>query len=394
MAMVWKPRLGRKTDFARFDKTLHFQYWGSYGKRPEAQGDIADVMCHVGACWMMERSRYWELGGLDEEHGSWGQMGVEISCKSWLSGGRQVVNKRTWFSHMFRTQPGFGFPYHLSEDAVEIARKRSRWLWEKGNWIGAIYPLEWLLEKFAPIPDWDIPKVESKSSVGLVYYTDNRLDTKIAKVVQKQIDKSNYPVVSVSLKPIDWGQNIVIHEDRSILTMFKQILAGLEACTSDIVFFMEHDVLYHPSHFEFRPLRDDTFYYNQNVYKVDATTGHALFYYCNQTSGLCAYRSLLLAHYRARVDRVSREGFTRAMGFEPGTHSFPRGVDTHPVESWMSEYPNIDIRHNKNLTPSRWRKDQFRNQKYTNGWLESDSVPGWGKTEGRFQELLDGIISL
>jgi hypothetical protein len=152
--MVWKPRLSRKTDFARFDRELHFQYWGAYGKRPEAQGDIADVMCFVGACWMMQRERYWELGGCDEEHGSWGQQGVEMACKSWLSGGRVVVNKNVWFSHLFRTQPGFGFPYPLSGSAVEKARERSRYLWLGNNWPKAIHPLSWLIEKFAPVPDW------------------------------------------------------------------------------------------------------------------------------------------------------------------------------------------------------------------------------------------------
>lgn len=153
--MVWQPRLSRRTDFARFDRNLHFQYWGSYKKRPEAQGDIADVMCCVGAGWMMERERYWELDGMDEAHGSWGQMGVELACKSWLSGGRQVVNKKTWFSHMFRTQPGFGFPYPMSGEAQERAREYSRWLWEGGNWGKAIHPLSWLIEKFAPVPDWE-----------------------------------------------------------------------------------------------------------------------------------------------------------------------------------------------------------------------------------------------
>jgi glycosyltransferase involved in cell wall biosynthesis len=153
--MQWKPRLSRRTDFARFDKNLHFQYWRAYDKRPTAQGDIADTMCHVGACWMMHRDRYWELGGLDEKHGSWGQMGVEISCKTWLSGGRQVVNKNTWFAHMFRTQGGdFGFPYHLPQSDVEIARKYSKDLWIGGKWPMAKHDLSWLLDKFSPVPEW------------------------------------------------------------------------------------------------------------------------------------------------------------------------------------------------------------------------------------------------
>jgi len=152
--VVWKPRRRRRSDFARFDTDLRFQYWRAYGKRPEAQEDIADVMCHVGACWMMARERFWQLGGCDEGHGSWGQMGVEISCKSWLSGGRQVVNKKTWFSHMFRTRPGFGFPYPLSGREVKRAREYSHWLWEGGNWPLAKYPLSWLVDKFAPVPGW------------------------------------------------------------------------------------------------------------------------------------------------------------------------------------------------------------------------------------------------
>lgn len=153
--IVWKPRWGRKTDFARFDKEMHFQYWGSYGKRPEAQGEIADTMCSVGAMWFMHRERFWELGGCDEKHGSWGQFGVEWACKAALSGGRHVVNKMTWFSHMFRTQPGFGFPYPLSGSAQDRAREYSRWMWLGNNWPKAIHPLSWLIEKFSPVPDWD-----------------------------------------------------------------------------------------------------------------------------------------------------------------------------------------------------------------------------------------------
>ena len=63
--LVWQPRWNRRTDFARFDADLHFQYWREYGKRPETQGEIADVLCFVGACFFMERARYWALGGLD-----------------------------------------------------------------------------------------------------------------------------------------------------------------------------------------------------------------------------------------------------------------------------------------------------------------------------------------
>jgi hypothetical protein len=54
----------------------------------------------------------------------------------------------------------------------------------------------------------------------------------------------------------------------------------------------------------------------------------------------------------------------------------------------MSPLPNLDIRHGKNLTRTRWRKDQFRNQKYTEGWQEADSVDGWYE-QGEFSKLLE-----
>lgn len=101
----------------------------------------------------MDRKRYWEIGGMDERHGSWGQMGVEIACKNWLSGGRQVVNKKTWFAHMFRTQTGFGFPY--PNPGVSKARKHSRDMWFGNKWPMQKHKLSWLLEKFWPIPGWE-----------------------------------------------------------------------------------------------------------------------------------------------------------------------------------------------------------------------------------------------
>jgi len=124
---------------------------------------------------------------------------------------------------------------------------------------------------------------------------------------------------------------------------------------------------------------------------VDATTGRALHYVTRQTSGLCASRKLLVEHYRTRVERVEREGFTRAMGFEPGTHRTPRGIDDVPSDEWRSAVPNVDIRHGFNLTPSRWRQDQFRNPNACLGWTEADEVPGWGVTRGRFAEFLKEI---
>jgi glycosyltransferase involved in cell wall biosynthesis len=414
--VIWKPREHTSNDFMRFDSELHFQYWRDLKRRPQSKGDYVETMSLLGACWMMQRDRYWELDGMDEGHGSWGQMGTEVACKSWLSGGKLITNRKTWFAHMFRTQGGdFGFPY--PNPGIRTARKRSQDLWKNGQWPKAKYPLSWLIEKFAPVPGWEnvepkkeetIPMVvddpvpaasaeeivTTRTGVGMVYYTDNRLDPRIMDVVQKQLQQccNGHQIISVSLKPIDFGKNITLPLERGYLTMFKQILAGIEACDSEIIFLVEHDVLYHPSHFDFTPPKKDVFYYDENRWFVDAVSGRALFYNAKSTSMLCAYRSLLIEHYRKRVDRVQKEGFTYRLGFEPGNHPFPRGVDHYGSEAYLAKFPSIDIRHGKNLTASRWTKEEFRNKKNLYAWTEADEVPGWGKTRGCFNQIM-GVIS-
>lgn len=152
--VIWKRRESRRTWAWRFDQDLHFNYWKEY-ERKHHHEDYVETMSILGACFFLNREWYWELGGCDEEHGSWGQQGTEMSCKAWLSGGRVICNKKTWFGHMFRTQGAdFSFSQPISGAEVEIARAHSRKLWKENTWPKAIHDLDWLVEKFSPVPGW------------------------------------------------------------------------------------------------------------------------------------------------------------------------------------------------------------------------------------------------
>lgn len=381
MEVVWYPKPSPNSTAYRFDNTLHFRYWREYAKRPEAQGELTETMSLQGSCWMLSREKYFELNVCDEEFGSWGQQGVEVACKTWLSGGRVICNKRTWYAHMFRTQDGFKFPYPLSGRQVEHARAHSRKLFMGNQWEGAVRPFQWILDHFAPVPDWE-------SSAGILYYTDNRLEGEIMEMCMQRLLESadGMRIVSVSLKPITLGDNLSMPMQPGYLTMFEQIVKGLKTLETDIVFFAEHDVLYNPTHFQFRPPERDTFYYNTNVWKVRWEDGHAVKVDdCRQTSGLCAYRELLLEHYSRRLANTLRmwkelgdsrayRDFIRRQGFEPGTHGRAERVDDYGSDAWQSAEPIFDIRHGGNLTPSRWNRDQFRNDKYTRGWVENKII--------------------
>lgn len=153
--ILWHAKRSPETTAMRFDKDLKFQYWSAYKKQQE--GDLVETMSLLGACWMLTRDKYWELNICDEGHvGGWGQQGTEVACKTWLSGGRLICTKKTWFAHMFRTQGAdFGFPYPLSGRDVDKVRAYSKSLFIDGKWSGALYPLSWLIDRFAPVPGWE-----------------------------------------------------------------------------------------------------------------------------------------------------------------------------------------------------------------------------------------------
>ena len=474
--ILWKAKDRPNSVSYCFDSTPHFQYFPEYTKRPEGQGDICETMSLQGSCFMLTRDKYWELNICDENFGSWGSQGIEVAAKTWLSGGRVMVNKKTWYAHMFRTQGGdFGFPYPISASDQDKAKSFARDLFFNNKWDKQIHPLSWLVEKFWPVKGWTdedlvklkantfkfrdssldakpvesepqedaltsaeceaealtlelgltgtntvtqtgsdtpavsqedlLPSPQSKPTKEIIYYTDNQLKLEISHKVQNQLRiisaAAKIPIVSVSLKPMPHfgNQNVYLPLERSYLTMFKQILAGLEASTADVIFLCEHDVLYHPSHFNFTPPKKDVYYYNTNIWKVRFTDGHAVHYDVRQTGGLCASRDLLITHYKERIRRIEADWdnlpnhkmgkYSYSMGLQPGTRKRPKGVDDFKSENWESEFPNIDIRHGKNLTSTsdRWSLREFGKKKYTIAWIESDNIPGWGS----FQNIWSNI---
>lgn len=230
---------------------------------------------------------------------------------------------------------------------------------------------------------------------GIIFYSDCRGDQLVLDAVRSQLSRAagTIPIVSCTLAPIDLGANIVLPLERGHLTMFRQMLTALEASAADVIFHAEHDVLYHPSHFDFWPTRDNVFYYNQHTWRLDRKTGRALFYYCNQVSGLCAHRELLIDHYRRLVAHVEAHGFDRALGFEPGTNKRQQAIGaSDQVLPWMSTQPNVDIKTDYCLTKGRWSQDQFRNKATCTGWAEANEVPSWGRTLGRMDEFLADVL--
>lgn len=231
---------------------------------------------------------------------------------------------------------------------------------------------------------------------SILYYTDSRLaglrtkgwqNEEIEPWAQRQLIKSGLPIVNVSLKPMNFGNNIVLDLEPSIVTMTKQILVGLETIDTDVVFFCEHDVLYPVCHFELEPADKDTFYYNVNSWKWDYNTTRVV-YYDDMVGlyGLCGYREKLLEHYKKKVTLIYERGYdkipvsrnplwARTIGYEPGKPVRHGGVADEKVELWRSKEPTINIRHRRTTTPTKMNFEDFIRK--PTGWKESTIDQIW-----------------
>jgi hypothetical protein len=225
---------------------------------------------------------------------------------------------------------------------------------------------------------------------GGIYYSDCCLDPKILLPCQKQLRESfEGEIVSVTLKPMNFGNsNIVVDRQPSFITYLTQIVAGLEALKTDVVFFLEHDILYNKSCFDFTPLNNDTFYYNSNVYRWKFGSNFAITYDgLISLSGLCVNREFALDHFQRRLTKaktmptesnIKEPSWARSWGYEAGlkrTHN--GGFSNEKGDTWRSELPIIDIRHSGTMTKEKVTLDSFKHPPVNWKQIPITEVPGW-----------------
>lgn len=217
----------------------------------------------------------------------------------------------------------------------------------------------------------------------IIFYTDSALKhKKLGRWSKQTIKDSGLPILSIALKKkTDIGRGLAFHANRSHTTLYAQILLGLLISEAKYVFLCEHDVLYHPSHFKFTPPTDDKYYYNNNVYKYRLSDRKVVGYDCNWLSQLCTSRKLLIDHYIKRFKIIANG--KKAYGYEPGSGQSWR-VDKITLERWVSEYPNIDVRHGQNWTGvDRMNPREFRDKRTCENWKEIkvEDIPYWNTKE-------------
>jgi len=133
------------------------------------------------------------------------------------------------------------------------------------------------------------------------------------------------------------------NENRGYDTYFKQLLKALKEASSEYVFITEHDVLYHPAHFKFECLRNDTFYHNRAVYANTKKGWHLV--NCPFLSQYVGDRKLFIAAVEERLLAMAKNILLPwlEIGYDDPFTKFN-------VQSFVVDFPNVDIRHTGNAT--------------------------------------------
>lgn len=162
---------------------------------------IDDVFTFQGSCWFMRRDYFYELDLMDDiNYGTFRKEPQEITFKAWLSGGRVIRNKKTWYAHLHKGKKyGRGYS-HSKRDYKKGDVYLTNWLTNTA-WDKQTIPFRWLIDKFN-MPEWDVfdwdkweseygqvKQIEQKSKRvtriyqnipldGVVWQNANRLDSK------------------------------------------------------------------------------------------------------------------------------------------------------------------------------------------------------------------------
>lgn len=108
---------------------------------------IDETMLFQGSCYVMSRKHWDWLGGLQTDgYGEFAQEAIEISLKTWLGGGKVMVNKNTWYAHKHRR---FGRVAKVPSQSIRDGNTFSRDYWLNNRWPDRQHDLQWLLERFS-----------------------------------------------------------------------------------------------------------------------------------------------------------------------------------------------------------------------------------------------------
>ena len=223
--------------------------------------------------------------------------------------------------------------------------------------------------------------LKNKMKTTIVYYTANVIPESFGKKVRDQLLKSanGIPIISVSQKPIELGKNICVGDiGRSTLNIYRQALIGAKEAKTKYIAMAEDDALYSPSHFDFVPPKDDTFYYDRNIWGIYTWTKPPVFSYKGRRNlwALICSRDLFIRTMEERFAKYPNDDTVPLQLWgEPSKYERQLGVKVNKWKFYYANEPSIVFSHPTALGYKTLGKRKRLGEKRT------EELEPWGSAE-------------
>ena len=219
------------------------------------------------------------------------------------------------------------------------------------------------------------------NDLTVVYITANVISERFANNVRDHLKKVvDAPIISVSSKPIDFGEyNIVVDTPRSHIGIYQNALKGAQYARTKYIAIAEDDVLYSPEHFKYRP-KDGHFAYNLSCWAVYTWVKPPIFshrFLGRRNHGmLICERELYIEAMEERFAKypdISK--IDHAIWAEPGKYEDHLKVTVRNFETFYTHPANVMFSHPEGLSFSGL------GTRKRIGELRAETIPYWGTAE-------------
>jgi len=225
-------------------------------------------------------------------------------------------------------------------------------------------------------------------NLTIIFYTANSFENKLTALVRENLLRvaGDYPIISVSQKPMDFGKNICVGEiGKSVRNLYRQILIGAKATETEYVAMAEDDSLYSREHFEIlRP--KNAFAYNMSKWSFYTWCRPPLFSlkYRKTTCAMIAPRKLLIEALEERYAKYPDDNnYPIHYWGELGRYEKELGVTIRPTAEFWTYDPIVIVSHENAIG------FEVLGTKKRHGVMRAYDVAFWGKAEDLLKKITD-----
>lgn len=137
------------------DLGLHGRPWMQRA-RERKDHLIDEDMTFQGSCWFMHRDHWNRVGPMDERGyetfmGEPQEIGFKTQLGPWQ--GAIMRNKKAYYAHLHKGKT-YGRMYSMSQSERVRGNAYSFDFWWNNRWTERVRDLEWLIDRFWPVPGW------------------------------------------------------------------------------------------------------------------------------------------------------------------------------------------------------------------------------------------------